>query len=344
MASPVLSNIYLDRLDKFAETMLIPEYTRGKSRKANPAWTKVARAIAAARRRGDRAAVRDLRQQRRGLPTGDPGDPGYRRLRYIRYADDHLFGFTGPKAEAEQIKQRLARFLHDDLKLELSPDKTLITHARTQAARFLGYDITVQHSLSRPAVNGVIGLRVPTAVITAKTAPYLKHGKPWHRPELMNLDDPAIISAYGAQYRGLAQYYLLAGNVSRLHRLRWVMETSMLKTLGAKHRSTVTKMARKYKAVTVTRTGPGPVSRPAPSGRAGNHWSHGSAASRSNGRRKRSSTTACQPRPPAARNWSPGSSKAGASGASNAPRCKHTRPASWPTSANRDRPSPNGPA
>src|SRR5215469_7233618 len=108
VVSPVLSNIYLDRLDKFAETVLIPEYTRGKSRKANPAWTKVAKAMAAARRRGDRAAVRALRQQRRGLPARDPGDPGYRRLRYLRYADDHLFGYTGPKAEAEQIKQRLA--------------------------------------------------------------------------------------------------------------------------------------------------------------------------------------------------------------------------------------------
>jgi group II intron reverse transcriptase/maturase len=256
VASPVLSNIYLDRLDKFAETVLIPEYTRGKSRKANPAWTKVANALAAARRRGDRAAVRDLRQQRRGLPARDPGDPGYRRLRYIRYADDHLLGFTGPKAEAEQIKQRLARFLHDDLKLELSPGKTLITHGRTQAARFLGYDITVQHSPSRPGVNGVIGLRVPRAVITAKTAPYLRHGKPGHRPELMNLEDPEIISAYGAEYRGLVQYYLLAGNVSRLHQLKWAAETSMLKTLGAKHRSTVTKMARKYKAVTITPHGP----------------------------------------------------------------------------------------
>ncbi len=256
VASPVLSNIYLDRLDKFAETVLIPEYTRGKSRKANPAWTKVANAMAAARRRGDRAAVRELRQQRRGLPARDPGDPGYRRLWYIRYADDHLLGFTGPKAEAEQIKQRLARFLHDDLKLELSPDKTLITHARTQAARFLGYDITVQHSPCRPGVNGVIGLRVPGTVIMAKTALYLRHGKPGHRPELMNLDDPAIISAYGAEYRGLVQYYLLAGNVSRLHRLRWAAETSMLKTLAAKHRSTVTKMARKYKAVAVTPYGP----------------------------------------------------------------------------------------
>ena len=245
VASPVLSNIYLDRLDKFAETVLIPEYTRGKSRKANPAWTKVANAMAAARRRGDHAAVRELRQQRRGLPARDPGDPGYRRLRYLRYADDHLFGFTGPKAEAEQIKARLARFLHDDLKLELSPDKTLITHGRTQAARFLGYDITVQHSPSRPSVNGVIGLRVPRTVITAKQAPYFTHGKPGHRPELMNLEDPEVISVYGAEYRGLIQYYLLAGNVSRLHQLRWAAETSLLKTLAAKHRSTVTKMARK---------------------------------------------------------------------------------------------------
>nr|WP_242437880.1 reverse transcriptase domain-containing protein [Streptomyces sp. NBRC 109436] len=80
------------------------------------------------------------------LPSPDPGDPAYRRLRYIRYADDHLLGFTGPKAEAEQIKQRLTQFLRDELKLELSQEKTLITHARTGAARFLGYEITTQHN------------------------------------------------------------------------------------------------------------------------------------------------------------------------------------------------------
>ena len=80
------------------------------------------------------------------MPSGDPRDPGYRRLRYCRYADDTLLGFAGPKAEAEEIKARLAAFLRDDLKLELSPDKTLITHARTQAARFLGYEITVLHN------------------------------------------------------------------------------------------------------------------------------------------------------------------------------------------------------
>ena len=216
VASPVLSNIYLDRLDKFVETVLIPQYTRGEHRKPNPAYVEVRNAFKRARYRGDRAAARSLRKQRRSLPSGDPADPGYRRLRYCRYADDHLLGFTGPKAEAEQIKTRLAQFLRDDLKLDLNEDKTLITHARTSAAKFLGYEITVQDSRDRPAVNGAIALRVPMAVIKAKCAPYLKRGKPERRPELINRDDHTIISTYGAEYRGLAQYYLLAGDANGL--------------------------------------------------------------------------------------------------------------------------------
>jgi group II intron reverse transcriptase/maturase len=261
VVSPVLSNIYLDRMDKFAETVLIPEYTRGKIRAANPAYKRTGTAIRRARRRGDRAAERELRQQQRSLPSMDPRDPGYRRLRYTRYADDALLGFTGPKAEADRIRTRLAQFLHDDLKLELSGEKTLITHARTQAAKFLGYEITVAHddrrlTGGRRKLNGTVQLRVPETAITAKCAPYLQRGKPASRPALKDRDDHAIISTYGAEYRGIVQYYLLAGNVWRLNRLEWVMKTSMLKTLAHRHRSTVTKMARKYAAVTVTSSGP----------------------------------------------------------------------------------------
>jgi hypothetical protein len=134
--------------------------------------------------------------------------------------------------------------------------ETLITHARTQAATFLGYEITVQHARSRPAVNGSIGLRFPREAIKEKCGPYLNHGKPEYRAELLNFDDHQIISTYGAEYRGIVQYYLLAGDVSWLNRLEGVAKTSMLKTLGAKHRSTVTKMARKYKATTATPHGP----------------------------------------------------------------------------------------
>jgi group II intron reverse transcriptase/maturase len=261
VVSPILSNIYLDKLDTFVETVLIPNYTRGTRRAASPAYKRVENAIARARKRGDRTTVRELRQRQRRLPSRDPNDPGFRRLHYVRYADDALLGFIGPRAEAEEIKQRLATFLRDDLKLELSQEKTLITHARTGAARFLGYEITVQHGDSkltgdRRMVNGKIGLRVPLPVIAAKCSPYLRRGKPAHRPSLINRDDHSIVATYGAEYRGVIQYYLLAGDVYRLRRLEWVAKTSMLKTLAAKHQSTVTKMAARHKAVIQTPYGP----------------------------------------------------------------------------------------
>ena len=261
VVSPILSNIYLYKLDEFVERELIPQYTRGALRAANPAYRLADSLLRRARRRGDRTEARRLALQMRTLPSTDPMDPGYRRLRYLRYADDHLLGFTGPKAEAEQIKAKLAAFLRETLGLELNAGKTLITHGRTEAARYLGYEITTQHAdhkitHGQRSVNGTVMLRVPRAVIKAKCSPYLKRGKPEHRPHLMNLDNHLIISTYGAEYRGFVQYYLLAGDVWRLNRLHWVMQTSMLKTLAAKHRSTVTKMARKHKAVITTPHGP----------------------------------------------------------------------------------------
>jgi group II intron reverse transcriptase/maturase len=261
VASPILSNIYLHRLDHYIETVLIPRYTRGERRAQNPAYQKVRDAIGQARKRGDQTVTRALRKQLRSLPAGNPHDPGYRRLRYVRYADDHLLGFTGPKAEAEQIKQHLTRFLHEDLKLELSQNKTLITHARTGAARFLGYEITNHHNdrkltRGRRMVNGTIALRVPLSVIKAKCARYQRLGKPELRPRLVNEDDHTIVSTYGAEYRGLVQYYLLAGDVHRLSRVHWVMLTSMLKTLACKHGSTVSKMVAKHATTIETPYGP----------------------------------------------------------------------------------------
>ena len=251
--SPLLSNIYLHRLDAFVEETLMPEYNRGVERVKNPAYRKVQKALTRARERGDRVEARSLRQRLRGLPSKDPQDPGYRRLRYCRYADDHLLGFTGPKAEAEEIKQRLGQFLRDELRLELSEEKTLITHARTSAARFLNYEITVRQNdqaitNGQRSSNGTVRLRVPAKVIKAKCAHYMKRGQPARRTQVMNMDDYTIVSIYGAEYRGIVQYYLLASDVYRLNRLNWVMETSMLKTLAGKHRSTVCKTAAKYKA------------------------------------------------------------------------------------------------
>ncbi len=251
--SPILSNIYLDKLDQFVEQELIPQYTQGRIRRHNPEYRRLNDRRRCARKKEDRATARELLRQMRTVPCGDPMDPGYRRLRYCRYADDEILGFTGPKAEAEEIKSKLTVFLRDELALTLSAEKTLITHARTQAARFLGYEITVRHDDSkitggRRMLNGTVALRVPRDVITVKCALYRRRGKPWHRSRLINLDDYDIVRVYGAEYRGVINYYLLAGDVWRLHALRWNAETSMLKTLAAKHSSSVTKMAARYKA------------------------------------------------------------------------------------------------
>jgi len=260
VVSPILSNIYLHKLDEFVEQELIPQYTRGTSRRKNPGYSRIQKRLKDAKGQGNRAEARNLKKQLRAIPCGDPADPGYRRLRYTRYADDHLLGFAGPKSEAEEIKTRIAEFLRETLGLELNRQKTLITHARSQRARFLGYDITVQHDNTkltggRRSANGNIALTVPPDVIKAQCARYRQHGKPWHRSRLQNLDDYDIVRKYGAEYQGVVNYYLLAQDVCRLNTLHWNAMTSMLKTLAAKHHRTVSKTAAKYKAKIETRDG-----------------------------------------------------------------------------------------
>jgi group II intron reverse transcriptase/maturase len=262
VCSPILSNIYLDQLDQFVETVLMPKYNRGRKRAQHRAYCALRNAIARAKRRGERQTVRKLRQQLRTIPSQDPQDPTYRRLRYVRYADDWLLGFSGPKAEAEEIKREIRAFLRETLKLELSEEKTLITPARTGAAQFLGYEIVIQHDddkLDRRGqrqVNETIGLRVPRRVIEQKWAMYMQGGKPAQRAALLQDSDYSIVSQYQSEYRGIVQYYLLAHNVGLFNKLRWVAETSLLKTLAGKHKSSVAAMARKYKATTQTQAGP----------------------------------------------------------------------------------------
>ena len=196
------------------------------------------------------------------MPSRDPADPGYRRLKYCRYADDWVLGFTGPRQEAEEIKDEIGRFLREQLKLELSPAKTLITHGRTQAARFLGYEMVVMHADDKRdhrghrSINAGIGLKVPAGVIRAKCAPYLHRGKPVRRTERTVDTDFSIVAQFQAEYRGVAEYYRLAFNRHRLGQLKYVMERSLTKTLARKYRISVPQVYRRYRAVLDTEHGP----------------------------------------------------------------------------------------
>ena len=251
--SPILSNIYLDKLDQYVEKTLIPAYTRGEKRAPNSAYEHLRAKEAWQKRLGNIKEAKALKKQYQKLPSYDLADETHRRLYYVRYADDTLFGFAGPRQEAEEIKQHLWQFLREELKLEMSQEKTLITHASTEKARFLNYHIVNQQNdakqtKKRRSANGRIGLLVPPDVVESKCAIYQQAEKPTSRPALMNDDDFTIIERYQQEYRGVVQYYLLAHNVSWFWKLHWVAKISLLKTLANKHQTSVMAQVRKYKA------------------------------------------------------------------------------------------------
>jgi group II intron reverse transcriptase/maturase len=247
VVSPILSNIYLNELDSFVETELIPEYTKGDTRKSNKEYERLRSRCKKAKARGDMTAARQWAIQARALPSQDAHDPNFKRLRYVRYADDFLLGLIGSKEDAERIKERLRTFLMERLELEMSEEKTLVTHAGTNRAKFLGYEVGVMSSDSRPSVNGAIELRIPDAKINEIATRYQRNAKAHHRAEILEDCDFDIVAKYGAEWRGLVQYYLLARNVRRLGKPERTIRLSLLKTLANNHKTTVKKVWRQFK-------------------------------------------------------------------------------------------------
>ena len=102
---PLLANIYMDVFDKWVERELMPRYNYGRKRRKNPVYQRLTKRIANERKKGNWKEVKRIRNERRGMPSGMTHDDLYRRLNYVRYADDFLLGFAGPKDEAEKIKE-----------------------------------------------------------------------------------------------------------------------------------------------------------------------------------------------------------------------------------------------
>ncbi|WP_201372840.1 reverse transcriptase/maturase family protein [Ktedonobacter robiniae] len=263
IVSPILSNIYLSKFDDYVENTLIPMYTKGARRKKNHEYDNLLCQGYRLRKRGQYTQAIKARKAAQRLPSVDLYDPDYRRLKFVRYADDWLLGLTGTKKEAEDIKEQMKTFLREELKLELSDEKTLITHARTKAARFLSYHISASQDDTRQtkkkrSSNGHIRLRVPPDLLQKKCQKYQRNNKPVHRKELSNNTEYSIVAQYQSEFRGFAEYYQLANDLHRLNSLKWIMEQSLAKTLATKLKTTVKKVHKKYGA---TWTGDGKLYR-----------------------------------------------------------------------------------
>lgn len=253
VVSPLLSNIYLHELDLFVSQTLLPMYNQGESarRKRHSEYQRLYQLAAQAWQQDNRQEYRTYRQAMQKLPVYRESDD-YRRLWYVRYADDFLLGFAGPKTEAEEIKSRLAEFL-TTIHLTMSEAKTLITHAADEQADFLGYDIGIAWANSKQthgkrSINGKPMLRVPAEVKERWLARYQAGKTTLHRPELESLSDYEITLRYNADLLGLVNYYKLAVNVTQLYRVKWVMMQSLVKTIARKHQQTAAWVYQKYRA------------------------------------------------------------------------------------------------
>lgn len=206
------------------------------------------------------AEYKPKRQKLMSIPCTAQTD---KKLKYVRYADDFLIAVKGNREDCQWIKSKLAEFIGDTLKMELSEDKTLITHS-SKCARFLGYDVRVRRSgkikrggpghVKMRTLNGGVELLVPLNdkirqfVFTKGVAIQKEDGSmfPVHRKYLVGLTDLEIVSVYNAELRGICNYYGIASNFYKLHYFAYLMEYSCLKTLASKHKISLPKTIDKF--------------------------------------------------------------------------------------------------
>jgi group II intron reverse transcriptase/maturase len=257
VVSPILANILLNELDQKIHD-LIEKWHRGKIPRSNPEWVRKSGNARYNFKQGNLEKARQYRQTAVQLPSTDQFDPNFRRLRYVRYADDFLLGFIGSKAEADEIKQEIGATLAK-LGLTLSDSKTLITHARTGRARFLGYEIKVSWDNSKQcwatrngtrfrtrSINGQVQLLVPRSTIVRWLGYYSSREKPMSRNKYRSNSDFDITAHFGSEWRGLVNYYTLAMNVAILSEVYWMMSRSYQATLASKHECAARYIRRKY--------------------------------------------------------------------------------------------------
>ena len=273
--SPILANIYLDKFDKYIKEYAA-KFRKGDRRSINPEYwrlnnkknwlkKKLQKTSDEQIRKSYLYEIAQLSKQMLSTPHKDAMDADFRRLQYVRYADDFLISVIGSKSECETIKADITQFMREQLKLELSDEKTLITHAQDKA-KFLGYEIFIRKSdavkrnkdgVLKRDFNGAVVLTLNSAVIQKKLTEYNAlevrniDGKDiwWSKPRryMTPMKPEDILAQYNAEIRGLYNYYSLATNVSKeCASFAFIMKMSMFKTLGWKLNTSARKVRQKY--------------------------------------------------------------------------------------------------
>jgi group II intron reverse transcriptase/maturase len=274
--SPILANIYLDRFDKYMKKYA-KSFDKGRERQSCSEYKRLenkrSRLVTKLKTEEDESVrvnligeIKRVEKEMVNTPYGLNVDETFRRLKYVRYADDFLIGVIGSKAECVQIKANIALFMSEILHLELSDEKTLITHAQ-DAAKFLGYEVYVRQSKSmkrnrngvlRRPFNGRVVLRLASEVVKKKLLDYNAvhidqiNGKevwqPKSRPYMIGMKPEDILAQYNAEIRGFYNYYSIANGISYLgNSFGYCMQYSMFRTIAQKWNTTYRQVIRKIR-------------------------------------------------------------------------------------------------
>jgi nicotine oxidoreductase len=263
--SPILANAYLHELDEFVEGLRMRHET-GRRKQRNLAYQRLSRQKSRMVKRGDTKTqgFQRISQMMRKLPTLRVDDPGFIRIKYLRYADDWIVGIWGSHALAEQVKQEIRTFLRDQLQLTLSEEKTRITHARTEEASFLGTQLRLGAGTeAKLALQtnrwGKKFKRRSTGWETVMKAPLPKlvkrlsdrgfctnEGRPISKSGWAFLDTDQIILLYSSVNRGIQNYYRFVDNWARLQRIQYILQYSLAMTLGRKFKISTPKVFKRF--------------------------------------------------------------------------------------------------
>jgi RNA-directed DNA polymerase len=283
IVSPLLANIYLHELDEYMEKMRAG-FDHGDKRRANLSYTAYSRRTAVLRKEIDvlragnaekaeirvrQMRIKAIERERRLIPSVDPMDSGFRRLRYCRYADDFLVGVIGSKADAREIMHNIQHFLDVELHLAVSPEKSGVRDA-SKGTPFLGYHVCAftmdkpgskqvrrinngkTVTVRRRPAQGNIKLWVPRDRVyrfcRAKKLGNLDRRNGRVRPQFLDSSVVETIIAFNSELRGFANYYAIADGVkSSLDPLELVMIRSLLATIASVHRMSVPQAKKKLK-------------------------------------------------------------------------------------------------
>jgi hypothetical protein len=177
-------------------------------------------------------------------------DSSYKRLKYVRYADDFLIGIIGSRIDCITIREKIHNFLLKDLKLNLNLDKTKITNARDDTAHFLGTDISITPLANRPlrlVIRGNTTFRMKSNTRPLLMAPISKlvekltekgfarnGGKPTRAARFLHFDESKIVNHFKQIWTGLSMYYSFADNYGSLGRIHYIIKYSCVLTLASK--------------------------------------------------------------------------------------------------------------